>query len=103
MGSGAYFEGEQKTFLIINENVSKCLASSSLTHSCIQSEDILWLTNQVASEPHPVDVAINRILEASRCMVKHLAMAISASRFANKHKPSEHELLFFHGFSGIRA
>jgi len=103
LGSGAYFESEQKTFLITNEHVAKHLANNSLTHSYFQSEEILRLTNPAISKPYPVDVAISRIPESSWGMVEHSATAIPISRFANKHEPVKHELLFFAGYSGERA
>lgn len=103
LGSGAYFENNQKKFLITNEHVARHLNRNSLTHSYFECEEILRLTNQAASVPHPVDVAISHISEASWNMVSHSGAAIPISRFAQKHDPIEHELLFFAGYSGERA
>lgn len=103
LGSGAYFESNQKKFLITNEHVVKHLANNSLTHSYFQCDDILKLTKPAISEPHPVDVAISCIPESSWNMVNHSGEAIPIARFAQKHNPIKHELLFFAGYSGERA
>lgn len=103
LGSGAYIESEQKKLLITNNHVAKHFANNSLTHSYFQCEDIFRLTNPFIFEPHPVDVAISRISESSWSMVEHSGVAIPSSRFATKHEPIEHELLFFAGYSGERA
>jgi len=103
LGSGAYFESDQKKFIITNEHVAKYLKSNLLTHSFFECEDIFRLTNPAFSTVAPIDVAISRISETSWNKSEHQAFAIPISRFAFKHDPVEHEVLFFAGYSGERS
>lgn len=103
LGSGSYFEIEWKKYIITNEHVARHLSNNSLTHQFFENEAIIKLTNPAYAESAPVDVAISRIEESSWNICDHKALAIPFNRFAQKHAPIQHELLFFAGYSGERS
>lgn len=103
LGSGSYLELEGKKYIITNEHVAKHLATHSLTHQFLGNENILRLTKPAITRLAPVDVAVSEIPESSWCLFTHSALAIPFDRFAATHNPTEHELLFFTGYSGQRS
>lgn len=103
LGSGAYFESEQKKYLITNEHVIKHRQNNQLTHGFLGCDNLLRLSNPAPAFPHPIDVAISRISESSWAMFKHSASAIPIGRFSQRHEPVYRELLFFAGYSDERA
>jgi hypothetical protein len=103
LGSGSYFEIENKTFVITNEHVAKYSNRNVLTHQFHNKEDILKIIKPFSYEAAPVDVAISEIPGSSWKQSKHSAQAIPFSRIANSHSPEEHECLFFAGYSGERS
>ena len=103
LGSGAYFAANQNKYIITNEHVAKHLANNSLTHQFFENENIIRLTKPVYAEAAPADVAISRIEQTSWNICEHGALAIPIKRFAEKHAPVQHELLFFAGYSGERS
>ena len=103
LGSGSYFEIEGNKYIITNEHIAKHLSKTSLAHQFYKSEHVIRLTNPAYTIPPPEDVAVSRINDTIWGICKHEAMAIPFNRFAKKHAPFEHELLFFAGYSGERS
>ena len=63
LGTGSYFEIEERKYIITNHHVAKHLKNNSLTHKFFNDERILRLTNPAYAVPAPVDIAISRIDE----------------------------------------
>ena len=103
LGSGSYFKVEGRRYIITNEHVARKLNYNSLTHKFYDDDNILKLTNPAYTASAPIDVAISRIAEESWNFCVHKSLAIPINRFAQKHNPIQHELLFFTGYSGERA
>ncbi|KAA0894346.1 hypothetical protein ET418_04715 [Oryzomonas rubra] len=102
-GTGTYFEADRVKYLITNEHVAFELTKMPLTHMFKGSETIFRLINPMPALPVPADVAICRIDEKVWGRESHDGLAIPLSRFARRHAPVQHELLFFAGFSGERS
>ena len=103
LGTGSYFEVEGRKYIITNEHVARHLKNNPLTHKFFNDDNIFRLTNPAIAEPAPIDVAISRIEERIWNFRENEALAIPFNRFAKKHAPFQHELLFFAGYSGERS
>ena len=102
-GTGYYFQAGSAKYLITNEHVAKRLIKGSLTHKFNGDDKLFLITSSALTIMAPVDVAIIRINEGTWNKDTHNASAIPLSRFAERHDPVQHELLFFAGFSGQRS
>lgn len=103
LGTGSYFEIGSEKYIITNRHVAKYLKTNSLTHKFLNDDRILRLTNPAYSIPAPIDIATSMISTKSWELFEHGSSAIPSHKFAKKHDPFQHELLFFAGFSGIRS
>lgn len=103
LGSGSYFELENKKYIITNEHVAKYLNMNSLTHQFWGNENIFRLINPLIAVPYPTDVAISKIEEKIWSFCEHKALAIPSNIFEQKHNPLQGEFLFWSGYSGERA
>lgn len=102
-GSGSYFENCHGKFIITNEHVAKYNQNYRLTHAFRGSDEILNIRKPFISQISPIDVALSQIESDIWLQHRCQAEAIPIKRFATKHAPVEHELLFFAGFSGERS
>ncbi len=102
-GSGSYYENNGKKFIISNEHVLRIMTNTTLTHKFYDNDNIYKLINPPKLIKEPIDIGISKVDEDIWNKHPHNASALPINRFALKHEPETHELLFIAGYSGERS
>jgi hypothetical protein len=101
LGTGSYVQLRGRPYLLTNEHVARRREKHPLAHVPKLDGFFLRVVHPFQAQTFPIDAAIARLDDA--IMENATQRPIPADRFASKHAPVTHELLFMTGFPGKRA
>lgn len=96
IGTGTYLERKEVAVLTC-EHVSR---HDPFFHQFNGHDPLLPLPVTWREDPQPIDAAIAKVPTGHWVSVQHAARALDMGRFAARHSPVTHELLFFRGVAG---
>ncbi len=102
IGTGGYIEYQGRRLLLTNEHVLRPRGGLGLAHQFHDCEDVIRLSDPIAVEPPPIDLALCEISDAAWDRA-HASLALPERRLAQNSDHVERELFFFIGYPGGRS